>query len=128
MKKSFSSKERFKSFIPAFKGIKYAFIYEHNLRIHVFFAIFVVFLSLWLNLSAVEWSVLIVCIGMVFGAEIFNTALEQLVNFISPGYHEVAGRIKDLAAAAVLVFTLMAILTGMLILIPKLYQFCNHLR
>lgn len=128
MPKPFSFRARIQSFLPAFKGIKDAFLNEHNLRIHAVFMFFVVLLSAFLNLNAVEWSILIICIALVIGAEIMNTAIEKLVNLISPEISAKAGRIKDLAAGAVLIFTIMAILAGLLILGPKLYHLYNHLR
>lgn len=128
MHKPFSFIARIQSFLPAIKGIKDAFISEHNLRIHAVFTIFVVLLSLFLNLNAVEWSILIICIAGVIGAEILNTAIEQVVNLVSPEISAKAGRIKDLAAGAVLIFSIAAILAGLFILGPKLYLFYNHLR
>ncbi|MDP1727091.1 MAG: diacylglycerol kinase family protein [Bacteroidota bacterium] len=114
--------------MPAIKGIKDAFISEHNLRIHAFFTIFVLLLSAFLNLNAVEWSILIICIALVIGAEILNSAIEQVVNLVSPEISAKAGRIKDFAAGAVLIFSIAAILAGLFILGPKLYHSYNHLR
>lgn len=128
MPKPFSFLARIQSFLPAINGIKDAFINEHNLRIHAFFTIIVVLLSVFLNLNAVEWSILIICIALVIGAEILNTAIEHMVNLVSPEMSAKAGRIKDLAAGAVLIFSITAVLAGLFILGPKLYLFYNHLR
>jgi diacylglycerol kinase (ATP) len=57
---------------------------------------------------------------MVMSAEGFNSAIEEIVNFISPDYHKTAGKIKDLAAGAVLISVLGAILAGLLIFLPKI--------
>ena len=67
-----------------------------------------------------EWLWIIAAIGIVFMAELFNTALEVLVDMISPNYNPKAGIIKDISAAIVLIAAFMALLTGILILLPKL--------
>jgi len=64
---------------------------------------------------------LIIVTGFVWVAEIFNTAIEKIMDFIAPGYHPEVKRIKDLAAAAVLVAAFIALVTGALIFIPKLF-------
>jgi len=58
--------------------------------------------------------------------EIFNTMIETLVDLVSPGYNEKAGRIKDMSAAAVVIAALFALVTALIIFIPKLLLLINH--
>jgi len=73
-----------------------------------------------LQISALEWMVIAIVIAGVFVSELFNSAIENLVDLCSPDYDEKAGRIKDMAAGAVLIAALGALATGLIIFIPKL--------
>lgn len=111
-------RKRLRSFKFAFKGLAFAFA-EANFRIHLVCMFLVVALSVFLQLSLWEWALIAFAIGLVLVMEIFNTAVEYLVDFVSPNQHEKAGRIKDLAAAGVLVSALTALVIAILILLPK---------
>lgn len=76
----FSWKKRAKSFTYAGKGIRTLIKYEHNARIHTVAAIAVILAAWLLGCDAVEWSILIICIGMVFSAEAVNSAVEALAD------------------------------------------------
>ncbi|MCX6257124.1 MAG: diacylglycerol kinase family protein [Bacteroidia bacterium] len=116
----FSVKKRLYSFAYACKGIKLAFGKQHNFRIHCFAALLVLILSLLCRITATEWCLVIAVSGFVICAEIFNTAVEYLVDKISPEHNVSAGMIKDLAAGAVLVSAITAAITGFIIFIPRL--------
>jgi len=60
-------------------------------------------------------------IGGVFVAELFNSAIESLVDLISPDFNKKAGMIKDMAAGAVLISAVTALVAGLIIFIPKLF-------
>lgn len=111
---------RLNSFGYAMKGIAAAFRSERNLQWHGVSAAAVVGLGLYLNLSKLEWGVITTAIGLVWMAELFNTALEVLVNLVSPEYHPLAGKAKDIAAGAVLIASLTAALLGLLVFWPYL--------
>jgi diacylglycerol kinase len=72
------------------------------------------------QVSGSEWVVLSVTIGLVLAFEVMNTAVEQIVNFISPEFHPLAGKIKDLAAASVLILSIASIAIGLLIFLPHI--------
>ncbi len=116
----FSIRKRLKSFTYAGKGIKSFITREHNAWIHSVATVIVIFLGFYFHISTSEWAVLCICIGMVFAAEAFNTAIERLVNLVSPGRNEMAGDVKDIAAGAVLICAIAAAAAGLLIFIPKL--------
>lgn len=113
-------RRRLASFKYAWQGIVYLFRSQPNARFHALAAVGVVSLGLWLGVDRTEWAVLTLAIGSVIAAEAFNTALEELTNLVSPDYHELAGRAKDAAAAAVLLAALAAALAGGFIFVPKL--------
>ncbi len=115
-------RRRIDSFRFALAGIRAAFWTEINMRIHLAAALVVVVVAFVLEVTATEWCLLIFCIGVVWAAEIFNTALEALVNLVSPVQHPLAGKVKDLAAGAVLVTAIMAVVVGLLIFGPHLVR------
>lgn len=115
-----SVKSRLISFHNAFRGIAWAFRQEHNLWIHTLAAAAAIACGFLLHISALEWIVIAVVIAGVFASELFNSAIESLVDLCSPEFNEKAGRIKDMAAGAVLVASMGALATGLIIFIPKL--------
>ena len=113
-------KLRLKSFKYAFKGLIDLTKTQPNARIHLLIAAVVIAAGIYFKLSAAEWSVLVLTIAMVFAAEAFNTALEYLTNLVSPTYHPLAGKTKDVAAAGVLITAIAAVLIGIIIFLPKI--------
>jgi len=118
--KAFSLTSRFKSFKYAFDGIKILFKNEHNARIHVFFAVCAILGGYFLNISALEWIVIVLSIGIVLAFEAINTAVEKLADFISPEWDKEIKVVKDLAAASVLFVTISAIVVAIIIFYLKL--------
>ena len=118
--KPFTLKSRFKSFKFAFQGIREVVATQHNIWIHLILAILTISLGFIFNIKATEWIAIVISIGIVFAAEIFNSALEYVVDMISPDYHEKGGKIKDLAAAAVFITALAAAIVGIIIFLPEL--------
>ena len=83
------------------------------------------FLGFGCNYPRAIWAVLVLTIAMVFTAEFINTAIEAVVDLASPGKHPLAKVGKDVGAAAVLVAALSAVLIGLLILGPPLWDRLN---
>ena len=111
-----------RSFRNAFMGLADVVRTQRNARIHIAAALAVVAMSVWLRLPLVEWAARLLVIGCICAAEIFNSALEAIVDLVSPEYHGSAKRAKDAAAAAVLVLALIAVLLGLLLLGPPLLE------
>ncbi len=103
----------------AFKGIR-LFFKETHARLHLLVAILVVLAGIFFHLQALEWCLVFLCIGAVWCAEAFNSAIERIVNKISPEHNIEAGRIKDIAAGAVLLLCIFAALIGLLLFVPKI--------
>lgn len=102
------------------KGLYYAFRTQVNFRFHCAAALIVVFLGWYFNLNQTEWLWILLSIALVLVLELINTAIEALVDLVSPDYHQKAGIAKDTAAAAVLISALLAALIGLIIFIPKI--------
>jgi diacylglycerol kinase (ATP) len=122
MSKTFSIKDRLKSFGYAAAGLKYMLLTQHNFLIHITLTLIAILLGFLLKITNLEWVAIIIVIGLVMSAEIFNTAIEEIVNIISPHKNEKAGIIKDIAAGAVLVLSIVALTTGIIIFLPKIIQ------
>jgi diacylglycerol kinase len=118
-RRRFSWKERGNSFTYAWAGIKAVFRTEHNTWIHLALTVVVIISGLVLKISRGEFLALIIVMTMVWTAEIFNTAIEKTMDFISKEKHPQIKLVKDLAAAAVLITALSAVIIGALIFIPK---------
>lgn len=113
-------KKRIDSFRFAFKGLADLFISQPNARIHGVATIIALILGGILGLSKIEWCLIILCIFAVLAAEAFNTALEYLTDLVSPEYHLLAGKTKDVAAAGVLLTAFGALIIGIIIYLPKM--------
>ena len=108
------------SFQHAFAGMWFAVRTQRNARIHATIAILVVFLGLFLELELVQWAIIVLTTGFVFVSELFNTAIESVIDLVTEEYHPLAKQAKDVAAAAVLISAIVAVAVGILILGPPL--------
>ena len=108
------------SFGHAFAGISYSLRTQANLRIHFAAAIGVVIAGLWLQISTVEWAILVVTILIVMCAELFNTAIEAVVDRVGNEPHPLSKIAKDTAAGAVLIGAIGSVIVGLLIFGPRL--------
>lgn len=108
------------SFKYALEGLKYAFLYEQNLTVHIIATIIVIILGCLFKISVTEWLVIFLIIGLVIATELINTSIEATIDLITDEINPLAKIAKDTAAAAVLVFGLTALIVGTLIFIPKI--------
>lgn len=114
----FSLKGRIKSFAYAFQGIKWVYS-QHNMWIHTLAAILAISLGFYLHISTLEWIAIILCIFLVFAAEMINTAIEFLADEVDEDHNLRIGKVKDLAAGAVLMISIASALIGALIFVSK---------
>lgn len=110
--------KRLKSFTYAFSGIGSFLRKEPNAWIHCSAIVTVTIAGFLLGITRTEWLVIILCFGIVLAAEAFNTAIERLVNLVSPDFHPIAGDVKDIAAGAVLICAIATAIIGLIIFIP----------
>lgn len=118
----FSIAKRLKSFTYAFNGLRVLIKEEHNAWIHLFATVCVVAAGTLFKISLMEWVAVVFAIGLVFSFEIINTSVEHIADFICPERDDRIKRIKDLAAAAVLVSAITAAVIGLIVFIPKIIE------
>ncbi|MFN8285168.1 MAG: diacylglycerol kinase family protein [Chitinophagales bacterium] len=111
-----------KGFSYAIKGIAVAVKEQLNLKIHLVAVLVVIAAGIYFELDAVEWAILFLTFGMVIVAEMLNTAMEYMVDFVSPQIHPMAGKIKDVAAGAVLIAAIIAIAVAITIFGNKFFN------
>jgi diacylglycerol kinase len=103
------------SFRHAGRGIAWALSSQANLRVHLLIAALVLVAAVLFRFSAIEFVALALCFAIVIAAELFNTALEVLIDYAWPEHHSMIGRAKDVAAAAVLVTAVGAAVVGVIL-------------
>ena len=112
--------KRIKSFKYAFQGLWTLVKTQPNAKIHLVAIVVVVLAGLYLGCNNQEWAILCLTFGSVLAAEALNTALEFLTDLVSPDYHELAGKTKDVAAAGVLIAAIAAVFVAVFIFLPKI--------
>ena len=91
----YSLKKQIRSFGYAWKGIRQCVGKEQNLSFHLITTAVVIAAGFFFGITRTEWIVIILCIGVVIAAELFNTAIEKLVDLVSPERHPIAGHESD---------------------------------
>jgi|ERR1700754_289525 len=120
-----ASKERrgprqiYAAFQWSMKGLKACYEHEASFRAEVFLAVVVVPLGLWLGHGPIEKIILITFPILVLAAELLNSAIEAVVDKVSPEFHELAGRAKDMGSASVFLLLMMVLVSWGLILAPR---------
>lgn len=104
-----------KSFLFAMQGFRTAVRTERNIKVMLAGGVFAIVLGLVVGLDAVSWAVVLLCCGVVISAELLNTAVETVVDLVSPEFHPLAGRAKDIAAAAVWVLSMLVAVVGVIV-------------
>jgi len=112
-------KKRIKSFGYAGRGIRVVFRSEPNMRIHIVVGLLVLICGFIFKINIIEWILCLLCFGLVLGTEMINTAIENVVDLVSPNHHILAGKAKDIAAGAVLICAIISVIIGLLIFVPK---------
>lgn len=110
------------SFKIAIKGVAYLFMYHRNMRVIFTLGILVFILGLYYKLKGIELVALCITITLVFMAEIFNTAIEMLIDISTHKHHVLIKLVKDIAAAVVLLASLNALAVGYVLFIRKIFK------
>ena len=111
------------SYQYAIRGIRLAFRSEHNMSVHLAAALAVVLVNSLLSVTKTEWLITLMLIGMVWMAEIFNTAIEKLADRVTKEQDPLIGQAKDLASGAVLIICGFAVICAIIIYLPYLLHF-----
>lgn len=115
-----------RSFKYAFQGMQSGFRTQLNFRVQCSLAVLAIVSGIVLQVSKTDWLWIILAIGLVLSAELINTAMEGLVDLVSPEYNELAGRIKDIAAAAVTILAFNALLIAAVIFFPPIIHLLQN--
>lgn len=110
---------RLKSVGYAFKGMLILTRTEASIKIQLFIAIVVTITGFYFDISKTEWMMQISMIGLVMSVEGINTAIEYIADFVHPEHHKKIGLIKDVAAGAVFIASIVAVIIAGIIYIPK---------
>ena len=110
----------FSSLYHSFEGVRYFFSNERNGKLQLTIAAIAITASVALKINSMEWLAVLICVGMVICLEMVNTSLEQLSNKVETAYNPVIKLVKDVAAGAVLFASLISIVIGGIIFLPKL--------
>ena len=117
------NKKLINSFKYAFKGLGSAVKSERNMKIHFTMMMLVIIAGIFFNIAIWEWITCFILFGLVIVMECVNTAIEIIVDIVSPKYNEAAGRAKDIAAGGVLACAIGATVAGIFIFLPKVLKF-----
>ncbi|MDW0108979.1 diacylglycerol kinase family protein [Sporosarcina aquimarina] len=109
----------FKAFTYAWMGIVHGTTRERNVKFHLIAAMIVLAAGWMTGLSQLEWIIIIAVIGLVIAMEFLNAAVERVVDLVTQEVHPLAKQAKDLAAGAVLVFSIASAIIGIIIFLPK---------
>ena len=113
---------RIESIGYALAGIWHVIRTQRNAWIHSIATLAAIFLGFWLRINETDWALLVIAISIVWLAELMNTALEALVDLLSPESHPLAKIAKDVAAGAVLLSSIAAFVLGFLIFLSPLRE------
>lgn len=120
MKSPIDFRKAIGSFRYAWEGLVGLVRSENNARIHFLATILVLVVGFFFRITLIEWSLVAIVIALVWAGEAFNTAIEKLADVVSPEKHPVIKIVKDVAAAGVLILSLVAVVVGLLIFLPKI--------
>ena len=115
------SKKIINSFKYAIQGILTSFKTERNMKIHKCIMILVIIVGILFKINKYEWIICVICFAIVIGGELFNTAIETVVDMVMPYKNEKAKLAKDVSAGAVLVLAMGAAIVGFIIFMPKIF-------
>lgn len=127
LKKEDNKLNFFKKFKNAFRGLALAIKEEKSLVIHFIISTIVLIVAAIIHkeMKTIDWIILVIVIFLVIGMELINTVIENLVDTVSFKYNINARKIKDISAAATLLFAIMSIIVGLLVFVPKFINIIN---
>ena len=111
-----------KSFLFAIQGFRTAVVTERNIKVMLDVGALAVVAGIVLQIDLLSWAIILLCCAVVIMAELFNTAIETVVDLVSPEFHPLAGRAKDIAAAAVWFLSFVVAIVGVLVYANALFN------
>lgn len=117
------NKNLYESFRHAYEGIIYVITRERNMHIHVSIATLVIIAGVLFQINYAEWLACLILIGSVLSLEMINTAIESVVDLITTNENPIAKVAKDASAGAVLIMAIISAFIGVVIFLPKIFDF-----
>ena len=115
------NKRKFTSSVrDCINGFKFININEDNFKREILLGIIALLISYILKISKLEFIIIIIMIGLVLTCEVINTAIERLVDLVSPSYNKIAGEVKDIMAFSVFLMCIISLIVGVIIFVPKI--------
>lgn len=111
-----------KSFLFAMQGFRTAVTTERNIKVMLVAGVLAIVVGIFLRLDLLSWAILLLCCAVVIMAELFNTCIETVVDLVSPEFHPLAGRAKDVAAAAVWFLSALVAIVGLLVFANAIFN------
>lgn len=108
-------KKFFRSFTYAFNGIRASFADQLNLKVHFMIALLVTAAGFHFRITTNEWCIILLSIALVIALEMINSAVECLVDLVTTERKPLAGKVKDIAAGAVLFASVVAVIIGVIV-------------
>lgn len=108
-------KSFFKSVQYAIHGIWVGISDQRNLKVQIAIALIVIGAGFFLQITSFEWCIVLICMALVIGLEMINSAIENLVDLVTLERKPLAGKIKDIAAGAVLFVSVISVIVGVII-------------
>jgi undecaprenol kinase len=125
MEKFVKKRNVIQGFANAFSGLNWAFKSQINFKIHILAVIFVLLISFLFSINYQEWLIVITVIFTVLALELLNTSIEQTTDAVTENFNPIIKKAKDTSAAAVLIYSIYAILVAVLIFGPKILNNLN---
>lgn len=122
MKNKWENKNFFNALKNSLNGIFYVIKNENNIKIELIFAFFTIIASILLKINLIETILIVFVIFLVLFAECINTAIETVVNLYTEEYNEKAKIAKDISAGGVLIVSILSVIIGVLIFLPKIIK------
>lgn len=122
MENGFKRQTLFQKLLNALNGALMPYQTEISIRIQTLFVLTGVMMGLYFHISGTEWACVTIAAAVLLITECLNTALEKLVDLVSPGYHELAGKVKDIAAGAVFMAGLAAFAVALIVFVPYFWS------
>jgi len=118
----------FRSVLFALQGMRQFFSRDRNAKIQIVIGMTAIILGFTVSLSAFQWLLVLFCIGLVISLEMINSAIERYCDLVTTEFHPGIKTIKDVAAGAVLMASIMSLVIGLIIFIPALVQLLNTVK
>jgi diacylglycerol kinase len=104
-----------RSFYYAINGIRLSVLQQRNLKVQLAIALVTFSAGLYFDITLIEWCIILIASSLVIGLEIVNTAIENLVDLVTTEWKPLAGKVKDMAAGAVLTASVFSLVVGVIV-------------